>query len=148
LQRTGRSAAGKVLRAEFGDTAETVVMDLRSAYDVKALKTLQRTFVFTRSGTGSLTVTDEVEFATPQSFGTALITLDGWKRLAPNRLLIGKGAAAVEVEIATDGAAIEIEAQQIKEDVRTRRLPTRLGIDLVEPVTKATIRLTIVPSGR
>jgi hypothetical protein len=146
LQRTGRSAAGKLLKKEFTDSADTVVFDIRSAYDVKELKKLQRTFVFTRAGQGSLTVIDEVEFDGPQSFGTALITMSDWKQLAPNRLRIGKGAEAVDVEISTSGSKFKIEPTEIKEDVRTPRLPVRLGIELTEPVAKAMVTVKIVPA--
>ncbi len=146
LQRTGRSAAAKVLKTDFTDEQDTVILDLRAAYDVNELKKLQRTFVFSRDGVGSLTVTDEVEFDGPQSFGTAVITFSDWKRLAPDRLQVGNGREAVQVEITTDGPAFQIQADQIKEDVRGRRLPTRLGIDLTEPARRATITLKIVPA--
>ncbi len=146
LQRTGRSAAASVLRTEFTDRTDTVALDLRAAYDVKPLKTLRRTFVFSRDGQGSLTITDEVEFDSPQSFGTALITFAKWKRLAPNRLMVGTGDGAVRVEIDTGGKPFQIQAEQIEEDVRGGRIPTRLGIDLAEPAAKATVTLRIVPS--
>jgi hypothetical protein len=146
LQSTGRSAAAKVLKTEFTDGNDTIVLDLRAAYDVKELKDLKRTFVFSREGAGSLTVSDQVQFDAPQSFGTALITFSDWKRLAPNRLLVGNGREAVQVEITTDGPAFEIQADEIKEDVRGGRTPTRLGIDLTQPVSRATITLKIVPA--
>ena len=146
LQRTGRSAAGKVLETDFTDVRDTVVLDLRAAYDVKELKQLRRTFVFSRQSTGSLTVTDEVEFDAPRSFGTALITFSQWKRLGPNRLLIGDAPKAVQVEITTGGLAFEVQAEEIKEDVRGGLTPTRLGIELTEPVRQATITLKIVPA--
>ncbi len=61
LQKTGRSAAAKVLKLELADDQDTLQFDLTSAYPVKTLKQLTRTFVFQRSS-GSLTVTDEVKF--------------------------------------------------------------------------------------
>jgi len=146
LQRTGRSAAAAVLKTDFTDEVDTVVFDLRSAYDVKQLKKLDRTFIFSRAGQGSLSVTDEVEFAAAQTFGTALITFSDWKRLDANRLLFGDGPDAVEVKIDAGGERFEIEPVEIKEDVRGSRLPVRVGIDLAEPVTTATIRLTIAPA--
>ena len=136
---------GKVLKTEFTNETDTVVFDLHSAYAVEPLKKLQRTFVFSRQGRGSLTVTDEVEFDAPQEFGTALITLGKWKQVTPNRLLFGEGPGAVEVEIATAGPAVKLTAKQIDEDVPGGRQPTRVGIDLAEPVAKAAIRLTITP---
>jgi hypothetical protein len=146
LQRTGRAAAAKVLKTGFTEQQDTIVLDLSAAYDVKQLKKLQRTFVFSREGTGSLTVTDEVEFDSPQSFGTALITFSDWKRLGPNQLQVGDGREAVRVEITTDGPACEIQAEEIKEDVHGGRTPTRLGIDLTQPVNRATITLKISPT--
>ena len=147
LQRTGRSAAAKVLASEFTDGADTLKLDLRAAYDVEELGRLERTFVFSREGAGSLTVTDEVEFTSPQRFGTALITFSPWKRLAADKLLIGEGAEAVEVTIAVEGGEFQIEAEEIREDVHGGHLPTRLGIELAEPVAKAVLRLTVVPAG-
>ena len=45
-----------------------------------------------------------------------------------------------------EGVADEhIQAAQIKEDVRTRTLPTRIAIILKAPVTKATVTLKITP---
>jgi len=146
LQRTGRSAAAKVLKTEFTDQTDTAVLDIRAAYDVKQLKKLQRTFVFSRKGSGTLTVTDEVEFDGPQSFGTALITFSKWKRTGANSLLIDDGSQAVQVDIDTGGAAYKIEAEQIQEDVRGGRLPTRLGIELADPTGKARVTLTIAPA--
>ena len=98
-----------------------------------------------QGGKGSLTVTDEVRFDRPESFGTALITFSSWKKLAPNRLQIGSGAGAVIVEIDTNGAAFEIKAQSIEEDLSVKKTPTRLAIELAELVTSATIRVTVVP---
>jgi len=143
LQRTGRSAAGKVLKTDFTDRTDTLVLDISSAYDVKPLKKLRRTFVFSREGTGSLTVTDEVEFSSPQTFGNALITFSKWKRAGDDRLVVGEGSEAVNVRIAAAGEQFRLEAEEIKEDLSRGRIPVRLGIDLVEPVTKATITLTI-----
>ncbi len=143
LQRTGGAAAGKVLFTEFTDRADTISLDVRSAYDVPSLTSLTRKFVFSREGSGSLSVTDDVVLSSPAEFGTAVITFSQWKRLSPSRLLVGEGAAAVEVTISTGGAAFEITADEIHEDLSGGRVPVRLGIDLVKPTSKATITLTI-----
>ena len=146
MQKTGGSAAAEVLKTEFTDEADTLVLDLRAAYPMEGLKKLQRTFVFSRKGAGSLTVTDEVEFAAPQSFATALVTFYKWRKADGDRLLVGEGAEAVRVEIATGGHKFEIEAEKIEEDLPGGRIPTRLGINLIEPVTRATMTLTITPA--
>ncbi len=62
LQKTGRDAAAKVLKAELTDRADRLALDLRSAYPVPGLEKMERTFVFSRQGRGSLAVTDEVSW--------------------------------------------------------------------------------------
>jgi len=148
LQQTGRQAAARVVKTEFTDKADTLVLDIRSAYAVKELKKLQRTFVFSRAGRGTLTVLDEVEFSTPQSFETALITLLPWKQAGPGRLVVGRGAEAVRVEISAEASAVEVKAEEIHEDLPGRRIPTRLGIGLVDPVSKGVLRVTIAPANK
>ncbi|MEE8450998.1 MAG: heparinase II/III family protein [Thermoguttaceae bacterium] len=145
-QRTGRQAAGKILQTEFTDEADTITIDLRAAYDVAPLTKLTRTFVFTRNATGTFTVTDEVAFDSPQTFGTALITFAKWKQLDANRLQIGESPSATEVTIATGNQPYRIQSTEIKEDVRGGRTPTRLAIDLVEPTETAKITVTISPA--
>jgi len=148
LQATGRQARARVVKTDFTDPADTLVLDLRSAYPVKGLQKLQRTFVFSRQGAGSLTVTDEVGFESPAAFETALVTFDPWTELGPGRLQVGKGASAVRVEIDTQGKKFEVRAEPIREDLPGRRIPVRIGIALAEPVTEAIVRLTIVPAGK
>ncbi len=86
-----------------------------------------------------------MEFASPQKFETALITFGTWKQLTPNRLQVDDGAEHVVVEIATEGNEFTITPEEIHEQTRNGRTPTRLGIDLVKPAAHATITLTISP---
>jgi len=149
LQQTGRQAAAKVLKTSFTDKADILVLDISSAYAVKDLKKLQRTFVFSREGSGSLTVTDEVEFASPQPFETALITFDKAKPGPGDALLVGDGAGAVKVSIAVTGTRpFRLGSESIQEDLPEGRIPTRWAVELAEPVTSATIRMTITPAAR
>lgn len=147
LQSSGRRAAAKVLRTEFTDARDTLVLDIKPAYAVKELRRLQRTFVYSRQGAGSLTVTDEVEFASPQAFETALITLGQWKKLAPRSLAITDADEAVRVDIEATGD-VEIAAEEIHEDTHTKTPPTRIAIRFTQPVAKATITMKITPIKR
>ena len=146
LQRTGGKARGRVLRTAFTDPADTFVLDVSSAYDVPGLKTLRRTFVYSRQAAGSLTVTDEAVFRGPQAFETALITLGTWRKNDDGSLTIRDSGEAVRVEIDTAGRPYELRAEQIKEDVRTKSLPTRLAICLKEPAAKVTVTVKITPA--
>jgi len=146
LQRTGRQAAGRVLRSDFTDSTDTLILDISSAYDVPQLSKLERTFVYRRSGSGSLTVTDEVVFSRPCAFGTALVTFDKWRKLSSSSLMIGDQQEPLHVEIAVSGAGFEIKPETIEEDLSGGRLPTRLGINLSGPVTHAVISVTVAPA--
>ncbi|MBN2376380.1 MAG: heparinase II/III family protein [Sedimentisphaerales bacterium] len=143
LQRAGGNARGEVVRSEFTDESDTLVLDISSAYNVKQLKKLERSFVYSRKGSGSLTVTDTVEFESPQSFSTALITLGEWKQVALGVLEITNGEEIVRVEITVTGSDYEVVGEDIQEDFRLPKKPTRLGINLKQPVEKATISLNI-----
>jgi len=145
LQISGRQARGEIVRTEFTNDADTLVIDMRSAYKVDGLRKLQRTFVYARKGTGSFTVTDEVAFDKPRTFGTALITLGRWRRDESGSLIVYDTEEAVRVDVRAEGAEYEISSEEIKEDVTAPRLPTRIGISLKKPVTSGSITVVITP---
>jgi hypothetical protein len=87
-----------------------------------------------------------VSFATPQSFGTAMVTFSPWKELSAGKLRIGQAPDAVEVTIATDGPSFRLVPEEIHENLHGNRVPVRLGIELVEPVRAATVTVTIRPA--
>jgi hypothetical protein len=145
LQAAGSKHRAKILKADFTETADTLAMDISSAYPVESLEKLVRTFVFSRAGAGMLTVTDEVEFSKPENFGAALITLDKWEAIAPRRLKIGEGADAVQVQIIVEGGEIRIDPQEIHEETPGDIVPIRLGLDFTHTVKKAKIT-TIITS--
>lgn len=145
LQRTGRNARGRVVQQAFTDNTDTLVLDISSAYDVPELKKLERRFVYSRLGEGSLSITDEVAFSKPCDFGTALITFSQWKQLSPSSLKVYDSGKALRVDIKVAGADFKIEPQTIEEDLATRKLPVRLGINLAKSVTQAAISCKIVP---
>jgi len=145
LQQLGLQAAGRVKKTEFTDEADTLVLDISSAYRVRELKKLERTFYFLRQGLGRLVVTDVVEFHSPQTFGNALITFSPWRQPGPSRLLVGAEPDCVTVDVQVRGGTLRIVAEQIRERLHNDLVPTRLAIEIVEPVTAAEITLTIEP---
>jgi len=143
LQREGREAQAKVLRADFSAQADTLQLDISSAYAVPELKALERTFVYSREKAGSLTVADRVEYKSPQAFGTALLTLGTWEQLQDGSLVVRDGKAAVRVEVDAGGAAWTVQAEEIVENAPVK--PTRLGIKLTKPAVSASITMKITP---
>ena len=145
LQRTGSRARGRVVSQTFTDSTDTLVLDISSAYDVPELKKLERKFVYSRLGAGSLLVTDEVAFSKPCEFGTAIITFSDWKQTSPSSLTFYDSSETLRVDIKVTGADFDIRSETIKEDVSARKQPTRLGINLKKSVTNALVSLTITP---
>ena len=146
LQQTGSRARGRVVSKTFTDSTDTLVLDISSAYDVPELEKLERKFIYSRLGSGSLQVTDEVAFSRPCEFGTALITFSHWKQTSPATLIVYDSEEALRVEIKVTGTDYEIRPETIEEDVSARKQPTRLGINLKKQVTNALISLKITPT--
>jgi hypothetical protein len=143
LQRTGSQARARVVSHSFTENTDTLVLDISSAYDVPELKKLERTFVYSRLGAGSLNVTDEVAFSKPCNFGTALVTFDKWEQLPDSSLKISGQEETLHVSVTATGAEFKIEPETIHEDLSARREPTRLGINLTRPVEHAVVSLAI-----
>jgi len=142
LQATGGASQGKVLKTQFTDDTDLLQLDISSAYRVPELESLLRTYEYSRKGAGSLIVKDEVAFKTPKTFSTALLTLGNWQQTGPNTLVAYHVEEAVTVEIDTGGKPFTLRTEEIKEDGSH---PIRLGIDLNEPVTEATVTVKIKP---
>ena len=142
LQRPGAEARARVLDEAFTEDSDSLRLDLRSAYECPELKRLERTFSYIRVGTGALTVRDDVVFETPQSFGTALITTGEVKQVDERTLLITNAEEKVRVEIDAGGSPFSIKTEQITEDSPIK--PTRIGIELDDPVTTAFITTMIL----
>jgi hypothetical protein len=148
MQRAGKDAVAKVLKTDFTDAADTLAMDLGSAYAVPELKQLERTFTYRRDGAGSLTVTDDFAFTSPQSFGNALITYGQWKHDPNGPILISQDGQAVSVTVDTGGIAYEVTGETIDEtsEAKDHAKPTRIGINLIKPVATGHVTLTFTPA--
>ncbi len=146
LQKAGADAHGVVLQTQFSDREDFLKLDLRSAYPAKGLRKLERTFVFRRGESPSLSVADDIAFETPGKYETALVTWGEWNRDGADAIVITDGGKSLRVEIATGGVPFEVRAETLDENVRTPKKPVRLGISLKEPVASGQVRLRISPS--
>lgn len=144
LQSAGREYAAKVISTRFTETEDQVVLDLKGAYDVPELTSLVRTFTLRRSPRPEIVIADEVVFASPAAFETALVTFERWKERKPGRLRVGEGAATVHVEIDADQPWV-LRPEVLEEDLPGGRKPTRLGLAAKGAVTTARFTITIRP---
>lgn len=146
LQRTGPKAEAKVLSTEFTTETDRLRMDIKSAYAVPELQKLEREFTYWRSGAGSLIVRDDVQLSSPKSFSTALVTLGKVTQVDETTLQVVDGAASVHVEIDAGSNEFDVVMEEIRENAKVK--PTRIGINLREPVAAGTITLRITPTGK
>ena len=126
LQPAGGRFAAKVLKTDFSDARDVVVLDLAGAYDVKTLKALTRTFVFDRAAK-TFSVTDKVSFSSPTAFEEVYTTFAGEK--------FGK----VEVAVKASGRTVQA-CEHV--DNPNRISPDRHSVRFEAPVTEAEITLT------
>ncbi len=150
LQKTGEEALGKIIGNEFTDAQDTLKMDLTTSYPVPSLTRLVRTYVFNRTGP-SVEIVDEADFSAPTDYGSALVTLSGWKETGPGSFLVYEKnhalAATVTVEGAGDGVQIENKVEPITGFRLIKGMtPMRLGVNLTKPVTHVVLRTVIVPA--
>jgi hypothetical protein len=145
LQRSGKEARATVLSTNFTADTDSIVFDLSSAYPVTDLLKLQRSFVFQRGQSPSLEVRDDIAFATPENFESALITWGAITRTGDNELEISDDDSAVRVTIDTQGRPFHLRQETIDENTENKRKPLHLGIVLDDKISSATVTLRISP---
>jgi hypothetical protein len=124
---------------------DVMAIELAPAYAVPALKSLKRTFRHTRAHAGapsSVSVDDQFEFSSAQSFETALTTLGSWRQGAPDKLLLTGNKRTLEASIEASGPW-ELVPELIKEEGLSF---TRLGIRLKTPSAAGFVRVRFVES--
>ncbi|AKJ64649.1 heparinase II/III domain-containing protein [Kiritimatiella glycovorans] len=146
LQRRGRKAAGRVVRSDFTDERDTLIVDMTAAYAAESLETLERTFILDRTGKGAFTVSDHVEFAVPDHFETAVIFQGRKIDQAAGDFVLVHEDSLLRVRIDAGGLPFTTRKQRIEEDHKVPGPLRRLGIRLEEPVEEAVVTVRIQPA--
>jgi len=139
LQEAGPEWRARVITKEFSADTDRMVLDLRTAYDVPALRKLEREFLYDRRGAGSLTITDRVEFAEPAAFESALITT-GKVTIDGARVRLTDGPAVLEAEVTVEGAALEISTDTINQPPHPTRVALRCRGDIRQAIVRTVLR--------
>ncbi|MBQ7177940.1 MAG: hypothetical protein IJS08_11055, partial [Victivallales bacterium] len=138
LQMTGRQAQGIISEEIFNDQVSSILIDMTSCYDVKELLSLKRRFTFDYAKR-TITIIDEVEFNSPQTFEDAILTNAEYCIEPKNALRFWNEKATLAANIAVCGADWSISTEVI--DNPQRVSPTRLAIILDRPVLKASVKI-------
>jgi hypothetical protein len=158
LQKTGRAAEGKIIAKRFSDKKDFCTIDYASAYGLRAIKKLERSFEFIRAEQGkpnSLTVTDEIKLEPAGTFETALLTYESWREEKSqndgNKIVLRIGAKGKTIRVVATATAGEkplpltLETFEINEDAMSGKNPTRLAFKIAKPVADAKVVMKISP---
>ena len=138
LQKGGRKAAAKVLKTEFTDAKDVIVLDYTAVYDVPALKSLVRTMSFDRKNR-SVTITDAVAFMEPTAFEVPVITYREWATNEDfTQFTFSKSPTTYRKMKMTVKASAPVTFTEEKIENPDKPSPQRLAFAFKEPVTEAT----------
>ncbi len=115
LQQDARQVKPRVLATRFTPETDEITIDLAPAYAAQGLEMLSRTLRHDRAHGGTVSVEDRFQYASAQSFETALTTLGEWQQQANGTLVLWQKKERLQVRI-TASAAYEVSSEKINED--------------------------------
>ena len=143
LQKRGPTHASVVKEKKITDAFDSITLDLSRGYDLPVVKELTRRFDYSRTGKGGLMITDQVSFASPQAFGTALTTYGEAREEKPGVWIVTSKGQSLRAEISTSGnQPFTVTDEVLKDEARAGKV-RRLGINLNSPAAEATISIKI-----
>ncbi len=145
LQNGGRKAAAKVLKTEFTDAKDEIVLDYTAAYGVPALKSLVRTMSLDRKNC-TVTITDAVAFTEPTAFEVPVITYREWTANGDfTQFMFSKSPTTHRKMKMSVKVSAPVEFTKELIDNPGKPSPQRLAFAFKEPVTEATFTTVFSP---
>lgn len=148
LQANGRSFHGKILDTDFAKDIDRLVMDIKTAYEIPALKTLKRYMINDKKGRGAITVKDEFSANRPLSFGTAIMTFSKYEIMDDKTIILTSVDQKVKVkaEIECTGGKVKIVPEPVPvQHLRNGKDAVRIGINFDKPIQSGAISITYIP---
>ncbi|GJM34975.1 MAG: hypothetical protein DHS20C18_39760 [Saprospiraceae bacterium] len=148
LQSNGRKFAGKITSAEFTESYDKVVMDLKAAYEIPSLTALTRTMENDKSGQGLITITDQFSSTKPVAFGVAIMTLSHYEIVGANTIILTTKNQKLKAEFTSPQGSLLIKDELVPvEHLREGGPAYRIGIDFTEPIREGSIMVKYYPVG-
>ncbi len=147
LQVAGRNTEAHLLKKEITADSVMAAFDIRNAYrNIPGIRKLNRTFRYSRSGSGCFQVMDEAEFEEPKLFETAVITFGTFRKLADDRFAVSYRGKTLKLTIHTDGVPFEVTGDSFRDDIRYDNvMVTRLAVTLKDKAKSARVMLAFEP---
>lgn len=145
LQSNGAEHFGKILNTDFSKAHDSVVMDIKQAYDVAALKTLVRTMKNEKSSNGAITIKDTFTASEPILFGTTIMTYADIEFVDVDTILLSIEDQQVQVLIQSDGETVTFKDEAVPVRLGSGKTAYRIGIDFTQPLQQGSISMQFTP---
>lgn len=139
LQKKGPDAKATVLATDFTPDVDTLVLDIKAAYDDPTLKKLVRTFRFDRRNS-CVDIEDSFEFTTPGAFEDAMITFGSLESLPDGKLKISYDGRSLLAGISSDCGPVSVSSETIDEELSNHLKPLRVALRLDSNVMSGMIK--------
>ncbi|PQV48983.1 hypothetical protein CLV33_104190 [Jejuia pallidilutea] len=146
LQSNGYEFKGEVLKTDFKEMRDEVVMNIKPAYEVDGLNVLERTMINDKSGYGAISVTDYFEASNNVTFGTALMTFSEYEIINNNTIILTSKNHKLKVEISSVGGEIIINPEPVPvKALRNGKDAKRIGLDFKKPLQTGSVTVKYTP---
>lgn len=146
LQSKGREFTGEIIATEFNGKVDRVVMDIKAAYEISGLNTLLRTMENDKSGSGTISITDEFSLSKPVDFGIAIMTLSDYEILDAETVLLKTQGQVLKAEVSSEEGELVIRDERVPvEHLREGGPAYRIGVDFVNPIDQGSITVKYTP---
>jgi hypothetical protein len=132
----------RVIATKFSDSADEITINMADAYSVPSLRSLTRKMLHERAKSGSITITDEFEFADPQAFEVAITTLGNWKQNPDGSIDLWQKNEHLTARIESS-SPIVLKAENSNEEGLSF---TRIGISLANPQKNGYVKVLFEPA--
>jgi hypothetical protein len=146
LQSNGIQFCGKIDYTSFTQSNDSVLMDIKPAYEVPGLESLMRTMTNDKTGEGTICIKDEFKASSPLQFGTAVMVNVDYQLIDDNTFIIQSENQKVKVTIIAQGGKVKITDEVVPvKHLRSGKTSYRIGIDFNEKLKEGSISVQYKP---
>lgn len=146
LQSNGKEFRGEIVKTSFHNNEDSLIMDIKPAYEIPVLKRLERSMVNSKTGKGCITVTDRFKASESVSFGTAIMVNVNYEIVDNSTVIISSENQKVKVDISSVGGKLVVKDELVPvKHLRSGKTSYRIGIDFEKPLKEGAISIAYSP---
>ncbi|MCG9792849.1 heparinase II/III family protein [Flavobacterium algicola] len=146
LQSNGIQFKGIITATDFEEKIDKVTMDIKPAYEIPVLQSLERIMTNDKSGSGTITVEDHFTASKPVSFGTAIMTYSKYEIVDNHTVILITKNQKLKAEVTSKGGSLKITDEQVPvKALREGGTAYRIGVNFINAVKEGTITIKYTP---